>query len=61
MPEVNGIEALLKVCKFEKENNIKVSVKVLITANINQNYQLEEYKSKGIHQIIDKPLTFDKL
>jgi len=35
MPEIKGVDSLLKVVEFEKENNIKKTVKVLITANIN--------------------------
>jgi len=61
MPEVKGIDALLKVVQYEREKNIKKSIKVLITANINQSFRLEELKGQGIDYIIDKPLTFDKL
>jgi len=39
MPEIKGFESLVEIDKFETKENLVKSIKILITANINQTFQ----------------------
>ena len=58
MPTKNGYTALKEIDELEKLNQLKKSIKVLLTGNIN----LQEFDSNiAVDYIMEKPLNQEKL
>jgi CheY-like chemotaxis protein len=60
MPVMNGVESTIEIRKYEKENNLKPSVIIAVTANILAE-EKEAFLKYGLNDIIIKPIDFEKM
>lgn len=59
MPQMDGMECAQKIRALEDSKKSQVPI-VAITGNA-KNYSMEDFKSVGINDYLQKPLNFDKL
>ena len=59
MPQMDGMECAQKIRAFDDSKKAQVPI-VAITGNA-KNYSMEDFKSVGINDYLQKPLNFDKL
>lgn len=59
MPQMDGMECAQKIRALEDSKKAQVPI-VAITGNA-KNFSMEDFKSVGINDYLQKPLNFDKL
>jgi CheY-like chemotaxis protein len=59
MPKMDGMECAEKIRALDDEKKSKIPI-VAITGNA-KNYSMEDFKSVGINEYLQKPLNFDTL
>lgn len=59
MPVMDGMQCAKKIRALEDEKKSKIPI-VAITGNA-RNYSIDDFKSVGINEYLQKPLNFDEL
>ena len=59
MPIIDGMECSKKIRSMENPEKSQIPI-LAITGNA-RNYSMDEFKSAGINEYLQKPLDFDKL